>query len=477
MHHRSPRPAIWLRTAGWCLILLLLGGMLIQHPTAEQDLALARQAQSNLEWHRALYWYDQATADAPGSVEPLMGIAQIRLWESRTDLAHLAIAGAEQQAPHDPRVWYLAGEIASAQHLPAAATSAWQTAIACDPRQPSAQAATFDLMEQDLQAGQPARALDDAAPITMPTTAIMTDRAIAYLHTDNVALAQTMLAQITAPDSRARAYVPVASTAAAASRFAALGYADLSQGFPALALVPWHAALARDPRYGAGYGYLGWTYWQLGDLVQAQSALAQAQRIAATDPVTIGLQAVLLGAAHLPQPALQVIRRWQARHQPSATLWGIAATIAQGAQDSTAEGDARWQYALTATDDERVIALLGLADYFLRTGLGRDDSRASWAITAALASAPTDSRALDRAGLWASSRGDDTNALAFFQRAILSDPRNALAHAHFGLLEFRLNNRITARMELDKALELAGQDTVRAQIASTLAQLGAGADD
>lgn len=474
--HRSIRRTRAFHATGWGLLLLLLAGMLVQHPTAAQELAFAHQAQDNLEWHSALSWYEQAANLAPTSVEPLLGIAQIRLWQAQRDRAATASAAAIRRAPHDPRVWLLAGEIARAQDLPTVAASDWQIAITSDQRQPAAQAAAYDMMELELQAGQPALAIAMTASIAAPPAKMLTDRAIAYFNLGEGSLAIAALAHQTTQDARTSAYAALANMPLGTASLAALGYADLTQGFPRLALAPLHAAVAHDPAYGVGYAYLGWAYWQLGDRALARRTLAQAQHTAPDDAVTIGLQAVLLATDLHPQAALSLIRQWQGRHTPSATLWGISASIAAQAQDSTAEGDSRWQYALTATGNERITALCELAAYFLRTRQGRDDGRATWAITTALTSAPRDSRVLDLAGQWANSTGADSAALAYFQRAITADPHDAAAHADFGIFEYHLNNRTAARLELDKALALDEQGAVRDQIAPILAELGAGAD-
>jgi predicted Zn-dependent protease len=444
------------RIMGIIMALGLLAGLAVQHPTAPGYLALARQAQARGEWRRAITWYQAASALAPGDPAPEAAIAQIRFQQGRFALAAVAISQAEAHAPNDAAVWLLAGQIAAARETQDDAARDWRQTIALAPAAPSARTAATLLAMQDLAAGQPALALRDTAGVPQPAAALRFDQAVAWLHLGNAGAALALF--VTLPDDSSTApYREIAARwQGRAADAATLGYVDLARGWPRLACAPLRAALAAQPRYGAGAAYLAWALWGSGDATGAREELALARRLSPESAATIGLAALLRAQEGDATGALRALSAWLRWHAPTSALWRIMAQVATQAGDMATVEDALWQIVISAAPADRLAALLDFARFALQTRLGRDDGRAAWAIAQLRAAAPQNADAADLAAEWAWQNGQPADALTLVQLALARVPDDVAAHADLAVWAASLGDTTEAALQADCVADLTG---------------------
>ena len=451
------------RVVGVAFVAVMLVGMACQHPTASAYLAMAQAAQQQWEWDRAVVWYQAAATLDAGDAAPPLGIAHIRFWQGRFALAATSIHQAETYAPADAAVWLLAGDIAQAQHDAPTARTAWANALPLLPHAAAMQAADR-LARQDLAIGQPLAALAITEQMPNPAPVVQFDAALAMLHLGQAAQAQAQLTSMPSLTSAQASYQIIAQNwRGTASDEAALGYADLAQGYPSLALMPLRAAVAMSPHYGEGQAYLAWALWSLGDLTQAQAALALAQRLAPDAASTVGIAALVAAQAGATQVALLHIEQWQAHHTPSTALWDIQAALAMQSGDPAAEEDARWQLATTAPPNDALNNQIALASFYLRTQLGRDDGRAAWAFAQMNAAALHNAIAADLAAQWDWQTGQPDDAISLLYHAVALDPGYAPAHRHLAAYATLLGDATTAALESDRAAVLGNNDNSGAE--------------
>jgi tetratricopeptide (TPR) repeat protein len=441
---------VW-RMIGIGLVACALVGLACQRPTAADDLALARAAEAHLEWRRAVAFYQAAAQMAPNDPAPWLALAQLRWRQGWPALAAPFAAQAVRHAPRSADAWLLAGDIAAAEDHSDDADHDWRQAIAVAPATVSAQTAAHALAQQDLAAGQPDLALADAALASPAAPMLQCDAAIARLHLGDITQAQAELAAtdpaICSPYRALAATWQTDGTSAAA-----LGYADLAHDWPRLALVPLHAALIAQPGYRLGQAYLAWALWETGDVSGARTHLALADPHAA---IAVGLAALLRAQTGDAAAALHLIDLWQAQHAPSLALWRIQAQIAQAAGAVAEEDDARWHLATLATGADRPAAIVALADFLLRTGLGRDDGRMAWACSQANMLAQGNEMAAEVAArcAWQASRISD--AVAWAQMAIREAPFARAPHADLAAWLATLGDGDAAALEAERAADLA----------------------
>ncbi len=443
------------RIIGMALVLGALAGLAAQHPTAAGYVALARSAEAQGAWNRALVWYHEAADLAPDDPTPPLASAQIRYQQGRYALAAALVRRATALAPADAAVWLLTGQIAAAQGQPDDAARAWRRASTLAPADAAQHAVTL-LVTHDLAAGQPEQALRDAAAVAQPSAAVRLAQAVAWLHLGQAATALTIFATLPAATHTA-AYLAVArGWQGTAADEAALGYADLAQGWPRLASAPLRAALAAQPRYGVGAAYLAWALWGSGDATGAQRMLAQAVRLAPDAAVTVGLAALLQAQQGDPAGAVRTLSAWLHQHTPTPALWHIMAAIAVPAGDLAAEAAARWQIATTAAPADRLVAWLALGRFYVQTRLGRDDGRAAWVFARLRAAAPQNAAAADVAAQWAWQNGQPTAALALAQLALARAPADVTAHANLAAWAAALGDTTEAALQAARVADLTG---------------------
>lgn len=441
---------VW-RVLGMSLVVCLLGGMACQHPTATDDLALARAAEAHLEWRRAVALYQTAAQLAPNDPAPWLALARLRLRQGWPALAAPFAAQALPRAPRSPDAWLLTGDIAAAADQAEQAAQAWRQVIAFAPSTSAAQTAAHDLAVQDFIAGQPMRALADSMLASSAAPMLQCDAAIAWLHLGDLSQAQTALAVANAaPCTPFRALAATWQTDGTSA--AALGYADLTQGWPRLALAPLQAALLAQPAYRLGHAYLAWALWETGDVTGARKHLALADPQSAA---TVGLVALMQAQASDPAGALHRLDLWQAQHAPELALWRIQVQIAQASGAVAEEENARWHLALLATGADRAAAVAALADFLLRTGLGRDDGHLAWACEQVQALAQHDAVAAEVAARCAWQAGRISDAIALAQMAITSDPFTWAPHADLAAWLATLGDATAAALEAERAAYLA----------------------
>jgi hypothetical protein len=441
---------VW-RVIGIGLLVCLLGGVACQRPTAADDLVLAHAAEVHLEWRRAIALYQAATQLAPEDAAPWLAIAQLRLRQGWPTQAAPFAAQAVRRAPRAPEAWLLMGDIAAAAGQTDAAAHAWRQVLALAPATAQAQTAAHELATQDLVAGQPEQAMLDSTFGAMPDAVVECDTAIAWLHLSNPSQAHTVLAA-TDPAACAPFRALAATWRTDGTSAAALGYADLAHGWLRLALAPLRVALASQPGYRLGQAYLAWALWATGDATGAQVHLALADPQSDT---AVGLRALVQAQGGDAVDAVRLIDRWQMLHAPSLALWRIQAQIAQAAGAVAAEEDARWHLAMVATGIDRSPAIDALADFLLRTSLGRDDGRMAWACFQAQALAPSDAEAAEVAARCAWQRGNLSTAVTLAQLAVARAPFALAPHADLAAWLALLGDATAAALEAERVADLA----------------------
>ncbi len=447
---------IFLRVVGCCFVIGCLVGLAVQHPTAGDALARGQAAEARGDWVQALGSYAQASQFTPSDPAPLIAGARLRLWAGRTDRAASDWSRAVTLAPPTPDLWVLGGQIAEAQYDPSTAAADDQRAIALAPTSAAAGDAAVALARMAFDAGDAARVPDIVRRIPAPLPPLRALLVVALVHLGQIDAAQALVADPAVAHALPLALcVTLAGWQGAARDQAALGYADLVAGWPRLAIGLLRRAVAAQPGYGVGQAYLAWALWQSGDSAGAQAALAAAQRLAPDAPITVGIAAQVRAMAGDPAGALATLTRWEGAHDPAPELWAIQAQVAAQGGAWASEADARWHLAtMPASTTGRAAALLDLAAFYLRTGLGTGDGRAAWAITAAAVANPASARAQDLLGQWAWQVGQPDVAIAAFRAALARDPRDAAAHARLALVAWGVGDGTSARLEAARARAL-----------------------
>jgi hypothetical protein len=436
------------RGVGIICILYALAGIVAQHPSAADDLAMAQAAQAQWQWDRAATWYQDAAKLSPNPTQPLRALAQIRLWQGRLAQAATAITQAERAARDDPANWRLAGDIALAEHDVAAARQGWLRVIILAPTSASATQAATELARLDLRQGAPALVLPDTQQVAHPTPENREDTAIARFHLGQAQAALALFDGLTTLSPSGQAYRAIAlNWQGTAQDEAVLGYTDLAQGYAALALEPLQAAVKAQPTYGAGYALLGWAAWSTGALPQARLALMQAERFAPADATTVGLAALMQAQDGDATGALRRVAAWQAHHIPSIALWRMQAQLATLANVPALAEDALWQLATTLTSADQLAAQLNLARFYLQTQLGRDDGRADWLFGLLRQVALANATAADLVAQWDWQTDHPAAALADLTHALALDPAYAPAHRDLATYAAALGDTTTAELE------------------------------
>ncbi len=496
MHINLPTSRPMLRISRWLalfVVVLVLAEICAQHPTAAQYDALGQQAEQYLEWRRAITWFQSARDLDPTEPAPDVGLAQIALWQHKQDAAQAAIGRAETLAPHDADIWLLAGQIAAQGGDPQGAHADWRRAMQSGAQTPVAQR-TATLLAADLLAeGDPDAGLEVIASLSRLSPALQIDEAIALLHLGQTGRARDILSAQMASDADVTAYLPVAMHwRGGAGDQAALGFADITRGRPALGIAPLRRAVAAAPKYADGHAYLAWALWSIGQQAEARAQLALAEQIDPVAATTVGVRALIAIGSGQASDALRALHSWMATHAPTPAIWGAVAAASLAANDPASAEVALWSLATTADAADRPQATLALAEFYLATGtglapaqpasggtgppggLGRADGRAAWAVATMRALNPDSAQAADLAGQWDEQTGHADAALADYQHAIALDPRFALAHAHLGALEFHWGDLTAARLELERAADLDASGATTPIIGPLLAILGDG---
>ncbi len=457
------------RIARWLALGLVWLCLLAQQPGRDSPLALGRSAMADLDWGQALRWFALAATGDTDDPAPLLDAGQIYLWQGRLPEAAAALAVARQRAPNDAAGWEMGGDCAARQGDLTTARVLWQRAMQLSPTSSVGVLAATALTHDALTRADPAAALLIARQVTAPTAELQRLLALAALHLGQVEAPPGLLSDLT----KDPLWNLVTTWHGNASDQAALGYLDLTLGYPALAAQTLRAILPALPAYGVGYAYLALAFIQIGDLASARAALGMAQRLAPMAEATVGATALLELRTGLPTVGVALIFNWQASHVPSAALWQLAALAADAADNRAAALDARWNLTLVAATVDQANAWEDLASYYLRTGIALADPRAPAVFARLRVLTPPDAVALDLLAQWEIRNGQADRALIDLRAAIARDPRAAQPHADLGALALRLGDQTTAIRQLNYAADLDPTGNLRAQLRPELAALHA----
>lgn len=460
----------WLvRGLGCVLLGGALCGLLCQHPTANAYVELGHAQMDRLEWRRALANFEQAIQIDPAEDEAWAGMAQIWHWQRYDVQARAAITRALKLSPRTAAYWVLAGAIDADVHA-AASVSDWERALSSNPESAAANAAGEALAAYWLNLAQPEHVMPLCRRAPSGTAGLLRLCAIAALHLGQPAQAKTWC---THAGGECDDFAAIAGDwQGMPANQAHLGYAELVAGYARLAVESFDSALAASPNFGPWFAYRGWALWQIDQRDRAAQDFATAARLAPDDPGTTGGMALIDQGSGKTKEALILLQDWQQHHPPSAALWRLSADIAAGSGAIGIEEEALWNETLVAAPADRPGAMIALAQFYRDTGLGRDDGRAAWAVHMACQLTPNSAVAYDLVATWDLSQGHAEQALADLRRAIVLDPRFAPAHAHLGLLAYRLGALAQARIELERAEDLTIDPSLRQQIQPLLLSLG-----
>jgi tetratricopeptide (TPR) repeat protein len=437
------------RIAAIAVVGMALIGLLAQQPSAADDMALGHAATDHLAWSSALGWFAQAAALDPSSPDPWASIAQIRLWQGKLADAASAIAHATRLAPEQASLWWLAEQIGRASGADDAALHDGRRALALAPAISLAEPIASDLAAIDLSHADAAGALDDLARCRCDSTETAHLAAAAWMNLGD---------PIRATESGAAPDDPFVALAERwqgdAADEAALGLADSSAGWPVLALAPLRAAIQASPQYGAGHAYLAWALWQMGDFDAARPEIARALALAPDNVATATIAALALARDGQPRAAIADLLSWRQRYGAQPALLAVLAPLAESDGDDATAEDAWWQLTQIVRPVDRPQALLELAQFYVETGLGRDNGRAAWAVSAARLANPRSALACALAAQFDDQLGRDDLAQSDLQLAESLAPRDPLPHAIMAALEWRWGDRTSASIERQRALDL-----------------------
>jgi len=248
-----------------------------------------------------------------------------------------------------------------------------------------------------------------------------------------------------------------------AYQYIQVGQALAAEGEWSLALEAFHRARQANPLYAEAWAFYAQALFQLG-----QDGLPALQEALQLDPQSLAAN-VFMGSY------------WRAQGQPESALPYLKTALEVEPDNTSLLTD--YGFTLAATGDiasaleqfqriseigpEDLDTWLRIAEFSLDHDLQVVEIGQPAARQAVLL-APHDPQALVLLGRVYSQQGDRLLALRFFQRAIEADPGYAPAHYYLGLHYLAHGDLQLAQEELQKTIDLAGEDPLALQAENIL---------
>ncbi len=455
-------------------LLLVIGGS-VQVPTEANNLQSGLDAQSQQEYWRAEAFFQQAALLSPNDFQPSLDLGRLHLLEHRDALAQSELETARSLGGNTADIWLTLGDIAQDQGSQPAAEHAWLQATSLQPADAAMQAHERLGL---LYAGQGHWQTAEAQFTALPASDTLAQYYLGVLRlargdrADARQAFQAMLNQTTdaAQHTAAQQFLQALNQwDGSAQSEKLLGFTDIQNNFPTLALAPLQQAIALAPKDPDAHAYLGWASYQTGAISQAQQQETQALALKPADSFArYVLCLVDLANGHYSL-AITDIEQAIAIDPQNPILWATRGDIADQLNDLPTAEQALRQAAADAGGDPQFS--LRLAIFYADHQLGLNQGTALQAAQTATALAPTNALAFDTLGRIQQALNNLPAAMQAFIQAVNLAPTNASFCEHLGDIQATLGYIRSAELNLRKATVLDFDGPIAQQAQDVLQHL------